>query len=46
MTGDAKLENPLYDLRARPPSARPAGVGKLETVEAIYEAFGRKMFGG
>jgi hypothetical protein len=46
MTGDAKLENPLYDLPARPPSARSAGVGNLEMVEAIYEAFGRRMFGG
>jgi hypothetical protein len=44
MTGDAKLENPLYDLPARPPSARSAGMGNLETVEAIYQAFGRRMF--
>jgi hypothetical protein len=44
MTGDATLENPLYNLPARPPSARSAGMGNLEAVEAIYEAFGRRMF--
>jgi hypothetical protein len=44
MTGDARLENALYNLLARPPSARSAGMGNLETVEAIYQAFGRRMF--